>query len=233
MTLEPGIHSIQARILIVLLFKPQARFSELNLDKIPTDHFTFHLKRLIELSLVKKLKNGRYCLTTKGKELANRFDTGKTKFEKQAKLSVVVCGVKLVGGLKRYLVQQRLKQPFYGYHGFVTGKIRWGETVTETAKREFKEETGLDGEFNLAGIEHKIDYSQAGNLLEDKFFFIFRVVKLQGELVKSFTGGENIWLTKEKIKKLPKKFRDVMKILRILDQKGIVFWENKFVIPDY
>ncbi|HUW21368.1 MAG TPA: NUDIX domain-containing protein [Candidatus Bathyarchaeia archaeon] len=233
MSFEINIHSIQAQVLMALLFKRKARFSELNSDKIPTDHFTFHLKQLVNQALVKKIGNGKYCLTNQGKEFANRFDTERAKFEKQAKIGVVVCGVKLANGVRKYLVQQRLKQPFYGYYGFVSGKIRFGETVSETAVREFQEETGLTGQFSLTGIEHKMDFSEKGELLEDKFFFIFRVKKPLGKLVKSFAGGRNQWLAKKEIEKLDKRFGDVMAIIKVLEQRKFTFWENKFIVSGF
>jgi ADP-ribose pyrophosphatase YjhB (NUDIX family) len=233
MSLKSEIHPIQAQILCFLLFKSRARFSELNVKKVSTDHFAFHLKRLVETGLVKKVEGAKYQLTAKGKEFANRFDTETIVLERQAKIGILICGIKKENGLKKYLAQQRLKQPFYGYHGFVTGKIRWGETVLETAAREFKEETGLTGSLALAGIEHKMDYSPKGEFLEDKFFFIVRTSKTQGKLIRSFAGGKNIWLTKKEIFKLPKIFRDVKKIIEAVDQAGLVFFENKFTVPDY
>lgn len=66
-------------------------------------------------------------------------------------------------GKKQYLVQTRLKDPFFGYHGYVTGKIRWGEKILEAAKRELLEETGMTAE----------------NFDKEPF--------------RKFDGGENLW----------------------------------------
>ena len=158
----------------------------------------------MEANLVEKIGKG-YKLTNFGKEFANRFDTDSQKvtYEKQAKISVLPCGVKKEGGVVKYLIQQRLKQPFYGYHGFMSGKVRLGEVPPETVRREFKEETGLTGDFSLKGILHKMDYSPEGNLLEDKYFFVFRVNRIQGELIENFDGGRNLWLSQKEIRQLP------------------------------
>lgn len=67
MSIESEIHPIQAAILRTLLFAPQTRFAQLNTLKVSTDHFTFHLKRLLTIGLVVK-EGGVYTLTTTGKK---------------------------------------------------------------------------------------------------------------------------------------------------------------------
>lgn len=227
------LHTIQTSILLVLLFKPKAKFGELNTTKMSTDHFTFHVKRLVELGLIEKIKADYYQLTVKGKEFANRYDTEKAVVERQAKLGVLVCGVKRENGITKYLLQQRLKEPYYGFWGAVSGKIRWGETVYETAEREFYEETGYKGKLRFVGTEHKIDYSNQGNLLEDKFFFVFRIENCNGNIIQQFEGGKNVWLTEKEINNLDDLFGDFNKILKMLKQKEIVFIEEKYKVERY
>ncbi len=227
------MHDIQHEILKQLLFSEKLRFSELNINNISNDHFSFHINRLLEEKLVAKDEEGLYSLTVIGKEYANRLDvdSGKTKIERQAKIGgVVVC---TRDSQKQYLMQQRLKQPYYGFFGFISGKIKWGEPVLETAKRELKEESGLDGDLNLSGIEHKIDYSQNNELLEDKFFYIFEATNLIGNLSEEFEGGRNAWKTKQEIKELPEIFDDVLLIIDLLEKKEFKFWENKFIVKRY
>lgn len=227
-----NIHPIQFQILRQLLFQPIARFSDLNLSNLTNDHFTFHIKRLVELSLVEKSSAG-YTLTTMGKEFANRMDTDKLEVERQAKTGILVVPCRKSRAKTEYLIQQRLKQPFYGYHGFITGKIRWGETVIETALRELKEETGLMGIPSLTGIEHKIDYSTDSKLLEDKFFYVVKATKLSGELTTEFEGGKNTWLTKSQIFSLTQIFPDVKDILNLISNTQLKFLENKYIVSNY
>ena len=78
------VHPIQSSILIVLLSKLEARFSQLNKLQVPSDQFNFHLKALIANKLVEKTTKGLYKLTNSGKEFANRFDTDNKEIEKTA-----------------------------------------------------------------------------------------------------------------------------------------------------
>jgi ADP-ribose pyrophosphatase YjhB (NUDIX family) len=231
--MELEIHPVQADILLVLLFKPVARFIDLNTTGMTTDHFTFHVKRLVKLGLIRKNKKNNYLLTPRGKEFANRFDTDSVIVERQAKLGVLVICVKEVRGVLHLLVQKRLKQPYFGYYGFISGKIRWGEELSVAASRELKEEAGLSGDLELVGIEHKIDYSKDGKLLEDKFFYIFRVTNTKGKLINEFVGGKNEWLLEKEIRKLPNLFGDMLELIDVVKGKKFVFFEKKFKVKSY
>lgn len=216
--IETDLHPAQAEMLRVLLFKPVARFSELNVTNLTNDHFSFHLKKLVEIELIKKTEEGNYQLSAKGKEFANRMDTDTAKMEKQAKVAVLVVGVRKKNRKTEFLLQKRLKQPFYGYCGFVTGKIRWGELVEEAGKRELLEETGLRGDLKFTGIEHKVDYDDEGKLLEDKFFYVMRGENLTGELMEEFEGGQNLWVEKSKVKEMENLFQDVLDLVKLVSK---------------
>lgn len=230
------MHQIQSNILRTLLFKEKLRFSQVNHDKISHDQFNFHLKTLIKNGLVAKDPVGLYFLTKQGKEYANRLDTDslKVQVEKQAKVAVLVATVQDTGKNKKYLVQQRLKQPFYGFHGFISGKIKWGETVFEAAQRELLEEANLKARFEFCGIKHKMDYAPDGEILEDKYFYLCLAKKSQGELRNDFEGGKNIWLTRAQIKKLPNLFPDVFQTIKMIEQaKRPSFFEKKYIAKVY
>ena len=235
MTHKTDIHPLQADILKVLLFTPEAHFSDLNVSRIATDHFAFHVKKLTKLKLIEKTSKNTYHLTIIGKEFANRFDvdTDKVILERQAKIGVLIGCVRGEGKDQEYLIQQRLKQPYYGYYGFMTGKVKWGETVYETAERELLEEMGLAADLKLVGIRHKMDYDPSGNLLEDKYFYVFRGENPRGELQAEFNGGRNAWMTRDEISKLPGLFHDCMETIRLLDQGKLRFVESKYTVTGY
>jgi hypothetical protein len=125
-TTEIRIHDFQISILRELLFKPGARFRDLKKVDVTNDHFSFHVNHLLKEGLIEKI-NAKYFLTTEGKEFANRMDTDSLKIEKQGKLTIAVHAVRVQKGVKQYLIHQRLKEPFFGWYGSHSGKIRWGE----------------------------------------------------------------------------------------------------------
>lgn len=203
------IHPAQIQILISLLFVPQASYSEImKKTGMESDHFNFHLQSLVKLGYIVKNTSNAYTLTVSGKEHANKLDTEANTIERQPKVTVLLNILRQSDRGLELLVQQRLKQPFYGFWGIPTGKIRWGETIIQTAQRELFEETGLtchDPQFY--GILHKIDYSEeTGELLEDKIFFEVLCLNPEGDLVEEFPGGQNRFVTQDEVEGLGKLF---------------------------
>ena len=234
MATEINLHTVQAIILRNLLFKTAARFSELNTTELTNDHFTFHVKKLIDDELIFKDETERYQLTIKGKEFANRLDTDEVVIERQAKIGVLLIAYREeTEGQRQFLIQQRLKQPFYGFYGFPTGKIRWGETITQTAQRELAEETGLQGDVIFLGIKHKMDYTSEHTLLEDKYFFVCTIKNPTGLLMEEFEGGRNLWLTREEITTLPDLFPAVDEWPSLIDSPSLIFIETQDVVEKY
>lgn len=200
------MHPYQISILRELLFKPNARFRDLKKVDIPNDHFSFHLRALIDAGLVEK-KGSVYDLTLLGKQRSNVIDTFSKTFEKQGKIGVALHAIRTnKEGELETLVHQRLKQPFYGWWGSHTGKIHIGETPLECAQREFKEETGLTGDFNLKGVLHWIDKDPSGQILEDKYLFLFFITNVQGQLIEQLEEGINKWMTESEFSTLDKTF---------------------------
>lgn len=233
MKAEVNIHPIQAQVIRCLTFSPNARFSQLNILDVPTDQLNFHLKALIEANIVEK-QGTSYQLTLIGKEFANRFDTDKVIIEKPAKITTLLVCSKVVKGQKYYLLQQRLKQPYFGYYGFFGGKIPWGSTPFETMTKELKEEAGLSAKtIKVVGLKHKRDYSPDGQLLEDKYFFIARATGLTGELIEEFEGGRNLWLTEKEIFKLDNLFDGVKLTLEMSEEKSFTFVEKKYTVSGF
>lgn len=227
------LHPVQSQILLVLQQNTSVRFSDLNTWELSSDHFNFHVSQLLNEDLITKNSYGTYELTDIGKEFANRFDTETATYEKQAKQCVVIIPMKGTGESEMVLAQQRLKQPYYGYYGFVSGKTRWGETILESAERELIEESGLVGQLSLFGIEHKMDYNEQGILLDDKYFYLFKAVNCTGELKHKFDSGENHWITKVDMLKLDNLFEDVAQLLELLANNNVEFIENKFVVKGF
>lgn len=230
--MELKIHDFQISILRELLFKPEARFRDLKKVEVTNDHFTFHVNHLIKEGLILK-SNGKYSLSDKGKEFANRMDTDALKLERQAKLGVALHAVRKNGHSREILIHQRLKEPFYGWYGSHSGKIRWGETPLECAKREFKEETGLTGKFTLKGIVHYHHFHKDGRLLEDKYFWVFRVDDVAGKLKVKVPEGENIWMKEQEFKKLNNTFATYDEIVEVIDNRKLVYIDRTKFVDSY
>ncbi len=197
MSLEVKIHGAQTSILRELLFVENAGYAELQKSTgLTSDHFNFHIAKLVALELVEKVARGRYRLSPKGKEYANKLDTDDRTIERQPKTAVILAIERQLSGQQQFLFQERLKQPYFGFWGLPSGKIRWGETITETAQRECQEETGLTATFRVAGVYHEmVQLKETDELMEDKLFFVVHGTDPQGKLQESFEGGRNQWMS--------------------------------------
>jgi 8-oxo-dGTP pyrophosphatase MutT (NUDIX family)/predicted transcriptional regulator len=229
------LHIVQIQILRELLYNPKARFAKLNIAQLSNDHFSYHLKTLLKEEFIIKEQQG-YRLTAKGKEFANMMDTDQLVIEKQGKISVFVVATKKQEGQELLLVQTRTKEPYFGYMGFVTGKVRFGETIMEAAKRELLEETGLTAKLTYKYLLHEHIYSKDHTLLEDKFFHVIHAFNTKGTL-QNTRDGKNEWMTerdfKKKFKEKKKIFYDELDILKWLKNppKGMV--EKEYVVEKF
>lgn len=215
------------QILRELMYKPGNNFSGLNISKISNDHFSYHLKTLQNDGLVTKTDKG-YRLTEKGKEFANTMDTDKLQIEKQPKVGVMI----IARSNGKLLIQKRLKEPYYGFSGFLTGKVRFGETIYQTAARELEEESGLFAQFKLSYVLHEHVYSKAGDLLEDKIFFVTGASKVKGTLIDT-KDGENRWIDENEFLKMTDKYYDEQDILGWFNNPAQPFIEKTYIIEQF
>jgi 8-oxo-dGTP diphosphatase len=232
MSHEVKIHDAQTAILRELLFTPSAGFTELQKPTgLTSDHFTFHINRLTELGFVHKVADKQYALTIKGKEYANRLDTDNNTVERQPKAAVLLAIEREGDHGLEIIFQERLKQPYFGFWGLPSGKLRWGETILEGAARELMEETGLTADLEYRGLYHEhAVHAETGELLEDKLFFIVRGTNPQGELIRSFEGGANNWLTADEARGKDKIFGSFDTELRIASGQES-FVESRYEVP--
>lgn len=229
MSMEVKIHDAQTSILRELLFVKTAGYAVLQKPTgLTSDHFNFHIKSLVALGLVDKVGRGEYKLSTKGKEYANKLDTDNKTIERQPKVAVLLAVEREVNGERELLFQERLKNPYYGYHGFPTGKVRWGETLLEGAARELMEETQLEADLEIMGLYHEHTFLEDDEEpTEDKLFFVVHCTNVRGELLERFEGGRNLWLTIPEARKFEKKYTSFETELEMIQSGRIRFVEEQ------
>jgi ADP-ribose pyrophosphatase YjhB (NUDIX family) len=191
------LHTYQKDLIKKLATKRGLRFNELIIEGLESEHMNYHLKQLITYGFITKIGT-KYDLTDTGKDYSNLIDSETELLEKQPKTSIVIRGVKLnKKGEVEHLLTTRLIQPYIGKTGRITGKVRFGETLEETASRELYEETGLKAKsFTLEEIYRKMRKRENGEWVQDVLFYIFFVKDFSGNLIKETKFQKNFWVTK-------------------------------------
>lgn len=217
--LTPEMHKAQVSILRTLRHTPSARYTDLlQPTGMESDVFKFHLRKLIHLRYVVKTDAGLYELTPTGKEFANNLSKQQRTVQKQPKLSMAIIVSRPSGSTTEYLVQQRLRHPYYGFWGCLSGPVQWGETIEASAQRELQKQTGLSATCVVRAFYRKSDYDASSEaLLEDKLFVIVEARTAQGSLSNTWPRGLNAWMTLAKLKRQPKYFSSTCEFIEMLE----------------
>ncbi|MDQ6984915.1 MAG: NUDIX domain-containing protein [Candidatus Dojkabacteria bacterium] len=205
----------QDQILRKLMYSENGlKFSELQIKNITSNHFNYYIKKLLDDELVEKAGD-LYKLNSKGKEYIGRVDEENMKLEKLPKVSVAIFVSRSKDGNKEFLVNRRLKHPYFGKVGGYTGKVRFGETYEEAARRELIEETGLSGEFKFRRIERKFAYDKTNRIVQDQIMVIFSVHNTEGELKEKMPEHESFWIEESALMKRNDLYNTFKSILEI------------------
>jgi len=189
-------HKIERDIILKLIHTPQSSFNELWAKDGESNTFAYHLNKLVEQGLV--AKDDKYTLTSEGRKLS-AFIEGDSGEKAAFPTTTVVISVTRDDG--KILAQRRLKEPFYGYWGFVSGKINFGWNAEECAKRDLTEETGLVAKsVRLMGIE-QLKTFEGEELLHHHIIFAVAIKGVEGELRESSHKAEHKWMTREEYEK--------------------------------
>jgi len=220
------LHEYQMAILQKLIYKNDLRFTDLKIENLTSEHFTYHLKKLIEKNLIKKTIGG-YELTIEGKDFIGRIDTVNLNIEKNPKVSVLIyIRRRKDKGNFEYLMSKRLKQPYLGKVGNITGKIKFGETFSQAAERELEEETGLKADLKLNHIYHKIRIDENRIPVQDGVFAVFIAMRLKGK-IRQTKEAKLFWTTLEKLYKRKDLFDDVKENFEVLLKNKFTVIEDK------
>ncbi len=196
------LHDYQKELIKKLTLRPGVRFNDLIIEGLESEHMNYHLKQLVSYGFVVKI-NSKYDLTDSGKDYSNLIDSETELLEKQPKISIVIRGVrKNKSGEIEHLLTKRLRQPYFGKTGRITGKVRFGETLSQTAERELYEEAGLKAKILiLEEIYRKMRKRKNGEWIQDVIFHIFLAKEFSGKLVEKTPFQENFWITKSEFYK--------------------------------
>jgi 8-oxo-dGTP pyrophosphatase MutT (NUDIX family) len=157
--------------------------------------------------------------------------------EKQPKTSIIIWGVKknTKTNTFEHLVNRRLRHPYYGKVGHITGKVRFGEKLVQAAQRELYEETGLKAKnFDLVKIYHKLRHRSSGEDVQDVIFYIFKVSGFSGTMIAKTPHQENFWITTDEVNKRRYNFYDYFMVEdSIKPSPHIVFYEHSGIAEGY
>lgn len=210
---------MRREIFLKLIHKPRASFSELWDQKIESNLFSYHLRKLEEEGFIAKFEEG-YGLTHEGKK-ASAFIEGATGGKAELPTPTVII---IARHGDKILCQERLKEPFYGYWGFPSGKINFGWNPLECAIRDLEEETGLAPKnVKLKTISFQKTYDD-GKLLHHHLMFTVEATECSGTLKTETHKARHAWLTQEEYEQ-KKRFPDSLTINETIGNKNLVIFE--------
>jgi len=197
-----------------------------------SDTFKFHIRKLLHLGYVQKLPSGEYALTPAGKEYANDLDDARRTIQKQPKLSLtIVVSRTNEDGTVEYLMQQRRRNPFYGYWGCISGPARWGEDFSVTAAEELHKQTGLSADCTVSSFMRQTDVEAEG-ILEDKLFVVLKATVTSGTLSNVWRGGHNQWMTMQEVLQQEHRFAQTTDLIQLAGEIGTYKTNTTDYSPD-
>ena len=209
---------IQNHILTKLKNAKSLRYSEMHpADKTPNDLFNYHLQFLVKKGFVERHEDG-YSLSATGiKHVADPYPrSDKPEITSLFKMNVITVVSRLKNGKIEILNQVRKSNPSYGKVGVMGGVVQKGELIEPAARRKLKEETGLEADFRVLGIQRRLMYVK-GELFSDVLFPIAYANEYSGELQEDTEFGHNMWVgIDEAIKNESAEFDSIQKIAEVL-----------------
>jgi predicted transcriptional regulator len=230
------IHKTQLLILRTLRHSSEARYTDLMKPTgMDSDVFKFHLRKLVSLGYVTKNDDSLYKLTATGKEFSNNLSRVEPTVQKQPKLSVIIVARRAAKSQDEYLVQKRLREPFFGHWSFISGPVQWGESFEDAAGRELLKQAGLRAKFEVNGFYRKTDYLETSNdLLEDKLFAVVEARDIEGDISNAWSKGENTWMDMSEYTKQDKYFDSTLDFISMIrDSKPYISQNATYCTQEY
>lgn len=206
-----------------LMHFPASTFSDLWEKDVPSNKFTYYLKKMEKEGLIEK-KESKYYLTIKGKKEAATIDgeTGKTKKRPYVALLLIIKKE------DKYILYKRMKEPYYGNCGFAGAKLEMGESILDGAKRELKEETGLICDGKIIGVQNIMTLNN-NELFAHMVQYLVLFENPKGELIKESREGTYSWEKKETILSQKNLFPDIPLVIKDVEEKRFKIKEVKVI----
>jgi ADP-ribose pyrophosphatase YjhB (NUDIX family) len=190
------VSEIQGKILAMIARSDGMRYSEAYPGEgIDDDLYNYHLQELVKKKLLFK-ENGKYNLTDDGVKENLLFDSLGVR-QDTFRLSVILVVTR--NNKQEILIHKRLRQPYLGEVSTISGKVKEGEKLIDTAKRKLIEEAGLVAEFSHWGNWRSIRRTVDNKIIEDTIYCVCVAENPTGELIKNNEFGENRWEIYENI----------------------------------
>jgi 8-oxo-dGTP pyrophosphatase MutT (NUDIX family) len=181
---------------------------------LESDAFKFYLRTTIKEGWVIKTLDGSYELSMTGKIFANSLDKQTRTVQRQPKLSTLIIVSRHTEKGEEILLQQRLRHPYYGFWGLISGPTSFGEFPETTASQELLKQTGLEATFTVQGFYRQLTrVATADALLEDMLFTVMCADTVKGELSTNWQGGRAQWIAKKDIHTLTPLFEETKQII--------------------
>ncbi|MEM6997548.1 MAG: helix-turn-helix domain-containing protein [Patescibacteria group bacterium] len=214
-------HNIQAKIIEYLAGHPGSSYADMRPAGVESNAFSYHLKLLMKEGLVKKRDDGKYRLTAIGGMISHNPKKSITERVKRA-YSVMFLMARNDKG--QWLVRRRMYPPLFGYVEAVLSHPVDEITVTEQAAVTFKERTGMQGAFRVAGTCF-VRVVAGDELLSYKNITVLVADELNGELSKEAISEQCSWMSIEDLNKEEKLAPQMHDVIRLVEQ-GDLFWEE-------
>ncbi|MFC0559349.1 NUDIX hydrolase [Halalkalibacter alkalisediminis] len=116
-----------------------------------------------------------------------------------------------------------LQKPRRGWWVAPGGKMEPGETIKESAEREFREETGLNvSDAELRAVSTIVIMDQ-GQPVDEWMMFTFQATSFKGQLFEQSPEGKLEWKQIKNIAKLPMAEGDAWMFQHVLNRHGLLY----------
>ncbi|WP_035661256.1 NUDIX hydrolase [Halalkalibacter akibai] len=115
-----------------------------------------------------------------------------------------------------------LQKPSRGWWVAPGGKMEPGETIKESAEREFREETGLEVSAELRAIS-TIVILENDQMVDEWMMFTFQAKSYQGQLFDQSPEGDLEWKPIKEVSQLPMAEGDLYMFRHVLSRQGLMY----------